>query len=403
MAYAEGNGAFKTRRLRIALVSSHPVPYHVPTYRELAARDDVDMEVLFTHDHGVSETFDAGFGRAVKFDVPLLEGYPHRFVRNISPRPGFSFMGQVNPEVPLAIARGDYDAVVVHGYNLATTFAAFVAPRARRTRLLLRSESILLNPRSLATRAAKQGLLRTLFARVDHFLAIGTLSRRYFESYGVSSNRITLAPYTVDNDWFDRRSAEGRRNQRAVRERLGLPTDRVLFLYCSKLARHKRPLDVLRAFVKARSSAGLVYVGDGEQMQELRAEIDRSGVSRDVYVLGFRNQSELPEIYGACDVFVLASEREPWGMVVNEAMASGMAICASDQVGSAYDLVTDNGAMFPVGDVVRLADLFANWARTPAEVERMKRSSAEHIRQWTARETAQGIVDGVRSAMGART
>jgi len=393
------------RRLHIAIVASHPVPYHVPTYRALAARSDVDLEVLYAHDHGVNPTFDVGFGRTVKFDMPLLDGYSHRFLRNLARTPRLTFTGQINPEIPLAIARGDYDAVVVHGYNSASTLSAFAGPRSRKTRVLLRSESTLLKPRSLRTRAAKQLLLRALFARIDHFLAIGTCSREYFQFYGARPERITIAPYTVDNAWFEQRSAEARRDPLAARQRLGLPTKhRTLFLYCSKIRAIKRPLDVLRAFALARApAAGLVYVGDGAQMAELRAEIDKAGLEQDVHLLGFRNQTDLPEIYGACDVFVQASELEPWGMVVNEAMASGMAVCASDQVGSAYDLVTDNGAVFPVGNIQKLAALFSRWSNDRAEVERMRAASVRRIAQWTPRETAEGIVAGTRAALRERT
>jgi glycosyltransferase involved in cell wall biosynthesis len=118
-----------------------------------------------------------------------------------------------------------------------------------------------------------------------------------------------------------------------------------------------------------------------------------------VRILGFRNQSELPEIYGASDVFVQASEREPWGMVVNEAMACGMAVCASDRVGSAYDLVKDNGALFPVGDIDRLAAIFSRWVAKREEIERMKAVSLQRIRQWSARETAQGIILALEKAL----
>ncbi|MDP9148508.1 MAG: glycosyltransferase, partial [Myxococcota bacterium] len=154
-------------------------------------------------------------------------------------------------------------------------------------------------------------------------------------------------------------------------------------------------------FVEAGCSgkAALAYVGDGPQMDGLRAAIERSGAERDVHVLGFRNQSELPGIYGACDVFVQASEREPWGMVVNEAMACGMAICASDRVGSAYDLVRDNGAVFPVGDTRRLAELLRSWSTNRAEIERMKKASQKLIRSWGPTQTASGIVAGVRAAL----
>lgn len=389
--------------LRIAFVSSHPVPYHVPTYRALAAHPRVDLEVLYTHTHGVAETFDAGFGRAVKFDVPLLEGYRYRFLRNIAVRPALTFAGQINPELSLAVARGEYDAVVVHGYQSASTVAALIGPRRHGTRVLLRSESILNNPRrSLPKRIAKQILLRALFERIDHFLAIGTLSRRYFETYGVPRDRITVAPYTVDNDYFARLSEDARRDPAAARRRLGLPADRTLFLYCSKIVSHKRPLDVLRAFSRIRSvtHSALVYVGDGSQMPELRAEIDRLALGRDVHVLGFRNQSDLPGIYGACDVFVQASEREPWGMVVNEAMACGLAICASDQVGSSYDLIVDNGAQFPVGDVDHLAHTLLDMSMDRGQLTRMKEASLRRIGEWSASHTAQGVVDGILATRG---
>jgi len=389
------------RKWRVAFVSSHPVPYHVPMYRALATRPEVDLEVLYTHDHGVKETFDAEFGRTVKFDVPLLEGYRHRFLRNIAPRPGFAFTGQINPALSAAVARGEYDAVIVHGYATLSTLAALVGPRGRRTKLLLRSETTLLAPRSAPKRVAKQVLIRALFKRVDHFLAIGTLSRKYFEAYGVRSERITISPYTVDNTYFEEKSARAREDRSAARRRLGLPPEKPIFLFCSKMVQHKRPLDVLHAFARSRLSglAVLAYVGEGKQMDELRAEVARLGVGNDVQLLGFRNQSELPEIYGACDVFVQASERESWGMVVNEAMACGMAICASDQVGSAYDLIQDNGAMFPVGDIDRLAALMADWARAPDRIQRMRESSLRRIHEWTVDHTVDGIVSGVRAAL----
>jgi glycosyltransferase involved in cell wall biosynthesis len=86
-------------------------------------------------------------------------------------------------------------------------------------------------------------------------------------------------------------------------------------------------------------------------------------------------------------------------MVVNEAMACGMAICASDQVGSAYDLVRDNGAMFPVGDIGALADRMARWAADPHEVARMKSTSTKRIGEWGPRQTADAIVRAVHAAL----
>jgi glycosyltransferase involved in cell wall biosynthesis len=391
--------------MRIAILSSHPVPYHVAFYKELASRPGIDLEVLYAHDHGVTPTFDQGFGRAVKFDMPLLEGYAHRFPRNYAKKRELTFFGQINPEIPLAVTRGDYDAIVVHGYQSLTSVATFLAPRLskRRTRVLLRSESNLLHERPLSTRLVKEVVIRALFQRIDHFLAIGSLSQKYFEAYGVDPSRITIAPYTVDNAYFLERSAAARHDPAATRRELGLPTDRPLFLFCSKVLPHKRPLDVLHAFAIARrqTPCALAYVGDGAQMGELKAEITKLELEDDVSVLGFRNTSELPAIYGACDVFVQAAEREPWGMVVNEAMACGAAVCASERIGSAYDLVRDNGAMFPVGDIDRLAWLMTEWSRSPGKIAAMKQASLKRIAEWSVVQTADGVIAGCEAALAA--
>ena len=389
--------------MRIAILSSHPVQYHVPFYRELASRPGVDLEVLYSHNHGLVPTFDKGFGLEVKFDVPLLEGYAYRFPRNYARKPQLTFFGQANPDIPWAVSRHEYDAIVVHGYTCLTSVATLVAPRVgkRRTRVLMRGESNLLHHRPLAVRLAKEIVIRGLFHRVDHFLAIGKLSKEYFQAYGVDPSKITIAPYTVDNAYFLAKSEEARRDPGAIRRKLGLPEDRPLFLYCAKVLPHKRPLDVLSAFAEARRSAkcALAYVGDGAQLGELKVEISRRGMEEDVFLLGFRNLSELPEIYGSCDVFVQASEIEPWGMVVNEAMACGAAVCASDRVGSAYDLVRDNGAIFPVGDIARLAGLMAGWARDPAQIVKMKKASLKRIGEWGVKQTADGVIAGVEAAL----
>jgi glycosyltransferase involved in cell wall biosynthesis len=118
-----------------------------------------------------------------------------------------------------------------------------------------------------------------------------------------------------------------------------------------------------------------------------------------VRFLGFRNQQELPLLYAMADLLVLPSIREPWGLVVNEAMAAGCAILASDRVGAAKDLVRDgvNGAVFPAGSVPALAEalerLFADSNRL-AEMGRQSRAMIEH---WSFNED----VAGLRAALAA--
>lgn len=386
---------------RLAVVSSHPIQYQVPLFRELARRD-IELSVLFCSSHGTAPSFDPGFGATVQFDIPLLDGYPFEFLPNVSPRPHIGTTGLVNPTLALRVMTGRYDAVVLHGYNSITNALAYSAPRSRRrTRLLLRGDSNAAQVRPLATRLAKQVAIRAIFRRFDHFLTAGTMNARYYADFGVSADRMTLAPFSVDNDFFRERSRVAREAPALVRGALGLPTDRPLFLYVGKLQRHKRPVDLLHAFAEARQSgpATLAYVGEGEQRSELERLIRALGVERDVRLLGFRNQTELPPLYGAADAFVLPSESEPWGLVVNEAMASGLAVAVSREVGAAADLVNGNGGVFAAGDVGALAGILRTWIHKPEVLARHKSRSCEHIDRWGIEQTADGFLRGVERAI----
>jgi glycosyltransferase involved in cell wall biosynthesis len=140
----------------------------------------------------------------------------------------------------------------------------------------------------------------------------------------------------------------------------------------------------------------LLLVGDGP----LRAELERAadGIET-IRFAGFRNQTELPAFYAMADLFVLPSRREPWGLVVNEAMNAGCAILASDRVGAALDLVREgvNGAIFPAGSVPALADALARLLADPARLAEMGRQSLAIIQRWSFAED----VAGLRAALAA--
>jgi glycosyltransferase involved in cell wall biosynthesis len=386
---------------RVGFLASHPIQYQAPLFRRLAQEPGYQFEALFCTSHGVKPSFDSGFDRTIHYDVPLLEGYRHRFLTNWSPRPGPGGLGQLNPRPILDILRKQFDALIVHGYSSVTNLLALLAPRPARTRLLLRGESHLREPRSLGRLAIKRAVLPALFQRVDQFLAIGSLNRDYYLAYGVPAERITLAPYTVDSDYFATRVAALRRGREQIRYELGLPRGVPILLFCGKLISVKRPLDVVRAFARVRAQmfCGLAIAGTGPLEREVKAEAERLGVARDVAMVGFRNQSELPSIYAVSDVLILPSGREPWGLVVNEAMAAGLAIAVSDCVGAGPDLVTDNGLVFPAGDTETLARGLLRLITEPGLLARSQGASLARIAEWGLDQTVDGIRIGIQAAM----
>jgi glycosyltransferase involved in cell wall biosynthesis len=241
-------------------------------------------------------------------------------------------------------------------------------------------------------------------------MAIGTLNRAYYRERGIDPDRIFWMPYVVDNAFFSARAAQSALTRERFRASLGLDPTRPVVLFASKLHRRKRPLDLLEAFVRLSSHGYaqpwpyLLFVGDGEEAPSLRARIQALGWDS-VRLLGFRNQSELPSFYDLCDVFVLPSEAEPWGLVVNEVMNAAKPVIVTDQVGCAPDLVTngDNGYVVPPRDPAALADKIARLTTNPARQSHMGRGSLQRIREWDLDIAVAGFRAAIRSLHSRRT
>ena len=368
-------------RARLGIVVTHPIQYQVPLFRYLASQSSVDPLVFFLSEHGLNESFDPGFGRAVKYDVSLLGGYEHRIVRNRSPKPGVDTpWGVLNPSLPALIRRSHVDALLVHGYDKISHWMAYATAISSGIPYLLRGES---RPDQAGVCGAKlvvkRTLIRPLVRNAGACLAIGAENREFYRRYGATSDRIFFAPYSVDTHRFSAAGAVGRAHRANMLGSLGLEPELPLVLFAAKLQAWKRPFDAVMAMDQLEQPANLIVIGDGP----LRPDVEKLASERPwMRTLGFVNQSEIAEWYGAADLFVLPSDREPWGLAVNEAMAAGAVPIVSDAVGCASDLVTaDVGWTYATGDVGALACAITEGCRPGALIDRRaatQRRSAEY-------------------------
>jgi glycosyltransferase involved in cell wall biosynthesis len=382
-------------KLRLAGLVSHPIQYQAPLFRALARHPDVDFTAVFLSDHGLQPTLDPGFGQVIAFDVPLVEGYRSLFVPNRAPHPHTQrFFGAVNPGLAAAIARERFDALWVHGYAQASNWIGFATAAMLRIPFLIRGDSQLLVQRPLPVRSVRRLVLAALFRAASAVLYIGQQNRRFYEWFGVPDDKLYFAPYGVDNAFFAERAraarAAGRRE--ILRARIGAAPDDVVLLVVGKLMGFKRPLDVVRAMAALDRRAIAVFVGDGELRPEVERELSASGV-RGV-VTGFVNQRDLPEWYAAGDVAVLASDFEKWGLVVNEAMACGLPIVASDLVGCVPDLVREgeSGAVFRACNPEALAAVLRPLMQQPALRVQLGEGARRLIARYDVAAAADGIV-----------
>ena len=395
------------RRYRVLLVATHPVQYSAPSFREMAKHPRLDIQVAFCSMQGAESGVDKDFGKEVKWDVPLLDGYPWTQVPNRARRPSLDrFFGLRNTGVWQIIRQERFDAIVLYtGYGFATFWIALAAAKITGTPVLFGTDATTLTPRSGKSWKAsiKKWIWPMYFRRADQVLAPSSATREMLLGMGIPAERIAFTPYVVDNGRWQAQAALVDREK--VRAEWEIPSSAAVILFCAKLQPWKRPNDLLKAFAKAnQSNLFLVYAGDGALLSDLKQEADQLGVSDRVRFLGFVNQSQLPAVYKSADLFVLPSEYEPFGVVVNEAMLCGCAVAVCDRVGAGRDLVhAENGFVFPCGDVDALTALIRGAAGNPATLKQMGAESQRIMQTWSLRENIQGLLDGLDRAVAAKT
>jgi glycosyltransferase involved in cell wall biosynthesis len=372
--------------VRLAYLVSHPIQYQAPLLRRVAAEPGIALTVLFLSDMSTRGYPDPGFGTTVEWDVDLLGGFCHEFLPALGPTSSVTRWRPWSTGLSRTLTRDRFDALWVHGYTHPTMVRAMALASRRGIALLARGESQEAGGHGALGRAWRRRVLPALCRVPDGFLAIGTRNRNYYLAHGVSHDRIFWMPYAVDNEFFRRGATSARRTREELRSELDLPTGRPVILMASKLEPHKAAMDLLEAYARLspdgrrEPDAAVLFVGDGPQRDELEAAAASLGWSS-VRFAGFRNQRELPRFYDLCDMAVLPSRREPWGLVVNEAMNAAKPVVVSDAVGCADDLVVsgETGFVFPAGDVDALAARLADLVRDPGLARRMGDAARERV------------------------
>ena len=353
-------------RPKLGVLDFNPIQYRTPLYQRLAERGNVEIDVLFLTDHGYLAGLDPGFGVPVAWNIDLLSGYCHQFLTSIG-RP-VGIRTQIR-----ALTRWvrSQDAVIIYGYVKPWMLLAMAVCRSQGIPYLMRGES---HPRGQSAgirRRLRSVVVRRVVSASAGGLAIGQLNEEFYRQHG--ARHVTYAPYSVDDERFARTPPVGRSELLA---RWGLDGSGGVIMFCGKLIPRKRPLDLVAAVRQLPREVTTLFVGDGSMAEVVRSSLrPGSGV-----VTGFVNQSELPSYFHAADILVLPSESEPWGLVVNEAMAAGALPVVSDRVGAGPDLVRGIGEVYPCGDVTSLA---AALSRALAKVEQP--GIRERVRCYAAR------------------
>jgi glycosyltransferase involved in cell wall biosynthesis len=375
--------------VRLGILDFHPIQYHAPLYRRLAERGHIDLNVLYLREHGQRAYVDPGFGVPVTWNVDLLSGYDSRFLAPTD---------LARRAARLARWVRSCDVVVIHGHSDPWMLLGALACILSRTPYLLRGDAGPTGSSAGARRAARAVVARAVVSASAGGLAVGTRNAAFYRKYGAPL--VTFAPYSVDNRRFAQDPPE---HGHDLLSRLGMPpAGRTVIMFCGKLQPYKRPLDLVAAVARLPREVTLLMVGDGPLAGSVRVGL-RPGQG---VVTGFVNQAELPSYYHAADILVLPSAAEPWGLVVNEAMAAGALPVVSDAVGAAPDLVAGLGEIYLAGDVAALTAALAralDRVTGPSAEADLAKRLRERVDRYGIEATAAGFEQAARQAARPKT
>lgn len=368
---------------KLAIITSHPIQYNAPLFALLHKRNNISIEVFYTWGEEVLKNkFDPGFGKNIEWDIPLLQGYKYRFIKNSAKNKGsHHYKGIDNPSLISEIADWNPDALLVYGWSFKSHLKVLRYFHKRHP-LFFRGDSISVETKNNIKKKLRRLLLKWVYKHVDKALYVGTLNKNYFLDAGLAMNQLVFAPHAIDNDRFLTNEKEYNLAAQKWKNELNIDSTQHGFLYAGKLDDNKNTELLIDAFMQIQEEdTYLIIAGNGVMEDKLKA---KAVGFKNIYFLPFQNQTKMPVLLRMAEVFVLPSKSETWGLAINEAMACSRAVIASDRCGAATDLVRNsvNGFIFHSRSVKDLSEKMMLCMKNKKELKKMGMASYEIIKNW---------------------
>jgi glycosyltransferase involved in cell wall biosynthesis len=349
------------------MIYIEPATYVVDLIKVLSKNDQFDIEIIFL-EHALSQGWSSDWD--LKADV-LKKGF----------LPGVQ-------QLWCRIRDGNYDVIHLAGWGHPMLMAAHLIGSYFGTKIVVESDTPLPVKAILWKRLVRRILYPWFFRMANGFLPAGSLQAEYLRHYGVGDDRISIARMTVDVAAMKRFAGGPSESGRNFRQAFGINADQILIAYVGRLEPHKGIWDLFEAFEQLKQDrVNLLIVGEGSLSMEVER---RARANTRITAAGRLEGEELWSAYLATDILVLPSLFEPWGLVVNEAMAHGVPVVVSDVVGCRRDLVEHDvtGIEYEAGNADDLAMQLARLVEAPELRQRLTQAASTLIGTWTLEDEA---------------
>jgi 1,2-diacylglycerol 3-alpha-glucosyltransferase len=316
---------------------------------------------------------------------------------------------ELHQKIHQALGRIKPQVVAVPGWSSPEALSAILWCLKTKTPMVVMSESVVWDEARVNWKEWIKGRLVKLCVAG---LAGGRPHADYLVQLGIKRDQIFQGYDVVDNEYFSAQAREIRIQKTEIRNKFGLPEK--YFLASARFVEKKNLLRLIEAYAQYRLLAGkkengkhgaevwsLVLLGDGPLKPEIHRLISELHLENHVFLPGFKQYEELPAYFALAEVFIHASKTEQWGLVVNEAMASGLPVLVSNRCGCAADLVSEgvNGFTFDPFDVGKIAELMSKISTSNFPLSTFGRESQRLISSWGPERFATGLKAAAKFAV----
>lgn len=396
----------QAKKMRVAIVISHPIQHFVHLYKALAKEDVIQLKVFFASKIGVKPYYDKDMSVEIQWAADLLAGYDYEFLPEADHISETGFRQINNPSIVTVLRSFAPDVVHVHGYAQLTTLRALIWCNFKRIPVLLSADSSLLYQRPAWKQFLKDLLLPRFMHLFHGFISTGDNNTAYYQHYDIKAERIFRCPFTVDETLLNQARNDKSVLSNQFRAKYAIHADEIVLLYVGKLVSWKRPQDLLNALSLAQeklgSTAKLVafYAGNGVMLNALEAQAKSQNL-RAIFA-GFVNVDILPSLYAMADLLVFPSEREPYGLSAREAICVGLPLVVSDQIGciGMTDAArpNENAIVYQSKNTELLAKSIISLVRNPVQLESMRKASLNIAAEMGPYKSVAGYLAAVKGA-----
>jgi glycosyltransferase involved in cell wall biosynthesis len=368
---------------KVVFVTNIPTPYRVPWWNEL--NKFVDLQVVFMDRTEKNRKWENVLQKST-FPYEIIQGIHIEF-------PKRDWTLHANLSILYFLIKAKPRKLILGGYDSITSILALILTKILRIDTILWYESTR-ESENLNNRFLKK-VKRALIGSFGKYAVPGEQAKDNLISLGVAPEKIFMAPNVVNNAYFAQEVQVYKPEKIKLKQELGLPEQVILFV--GQLVERKGVLTLLKAYQKLDTDrVGLLIVGDGP----LRSQYESYCLEQELHhvrFVGFHDIDSIPQYFAISDVFVLPSKREVWGLVVNEAMASGLPVLCSHNVGCSSNLIHEgiNGYTFDPNNSLELAGLLTVMLSDPTQLEAMGEASMAIINQYTIEASVRGIVEAL--------